>query len=267
MNRHPLFRSLSVIMFTLAASSMIVGAAHASAHARVGAGHKVDVHTWAGNYNNRCDGTDPNHAVCVSVSLSPVGFSYASAWASRYFGLTTAYKIGRASAGLYKGLPQTEAVYSRDSVAVTMVSPALGQTNFGLSGRVTARKDAVNGGLSKLFLTVYPSEAAANNGSGSVAAGYALLDASKGVTFSGLFKASDFVVTSNLPDSISIVPVANLTYAVSVPDTGAVAAQMDLHEEVTSVPGHSTQTLLALMALLGLGGVWMLRSRKSSSVA
>jgi hypothetical protein len=180
-------------------------------------------------------------------------------------------KYGNAGGGLmYKGRPQIAGVYTRDSVAMGMQSLVAGQTRFTIVGRVSARRDLANGYRSSLTLAVFADSNAANAGS-TLALGSAQVDIVSGASYSGIFNSSQFVVTDNRPDSISIAPVSgSQTYIVAVPDTGQVLGEIRMGEDRVLPPGlpvSSTQSLVAMMALLGAGGLWTLhraRARRSA---
>ncbi len=213
----------------------------------------------------------PANALCTSGPLNG-NFAHAKAHANRREAWTRTKTEGWASAG--GGLRTMATVPSTaDTFYLTHSNTGLNQTLLTLAGEMSLDPSSTDnkGAAQTLRVTVYPDTLTAAAGKGWLARGELRAWANRdlGETRpSGLFSASDFIVTHGSGNTLTVTTVPGLTKTVNgVPDTAKVIVELSVEAASLPVPGLSPVGLILLTVLLAAAGFYVLQTRRRAAAA
>jgi len=155
-----------------------------------------------------------------------------------------------------------------DSLAVSVDRSTPGQVKLSIFGGAKHYNpdQALNGGVSKLKIAVYPDSTNANNETGLIQSGEVRLYGLNKLDFlPGFLGASDFTTTSLGANAVRVGAIPGLQKTIAVPNANTAVVRVEVDPSVldAALPASNPPTL-ALMAIMMLGAAgWFLWRRNA----
>jgi hypothetical protein len=183
---------------------------------------------------------------------------------------------GAAAAKANKALGTTAASPDtvHDSLLVSVDRSVPGQVTISISGVAQhmnpGADDSGRPVSSVLGVAVYPDSNSAKNRTGALSQGTMKFTGSAGTAFTGIFNAGDFTAPTTIGDGndFQVATNGSIVKVVAVPNAATACVEGFADPDANAaVPGSTPITLLALAALLLVGGTWFLLRKQRPQVA